>query len=240
VPATRDCAQATAYTTLRHTSTTERWPSRLLKNLAAVGGVVQQAAWTGVCLENRRQHAYHQGSCRRHLVDGISTSGAAREKAGTAPTRMTPRAMMTTIGWAATIALLALLSYGCHGDGGRPSSFRELAEQFERAHRDQDLDALRSLVCWEGATPAVQDAFDQQVREDFGWDIGSVFAEELAVDGARVDTTDGTHPCAGLRLIGRLRITFVPRTEAERVTPPTTRYLYGRMDDGYVLAPLPE
>jgi len=142
--------------------------------------------------------------------------------------------MMTTIGWA---AFVALLSVGCHGDGGRPSSFRELAEQLERAHRDQDLDALRSLVCWDGATPAVQNAFDQHVREDFGRDIGSVFAEGLGVDGARVNTADRTHSCPGLQLIGRLRITFVPRTEVERATPATTRYLYGRMDGAYVLAP---
>jgi hypothetical protein len=146
--------------------------------------------------------------------------------------------MTATITKIGCVAIVALLWCGCHGDGGRPSSFRELAEQFERAHRDQDLDALRRLVCWDGATPAIQDAFEEHVRRDFSREIGSVFAEELGVDGARVDTADRTHPCVGLQPVGRLRITFVPRPEVAGATPAATRYLYGRMDGAYILAPV--
>jgi hypothetical protein len=133
-------------------------------------------------------------------------------------------------------AIVALLLWAC-GESARPSSFRELAERFERAHRAEDLAALRSLVCWDGADADVQGVFDRQATADFGREIGSVFAEDLA---ANDDTSGEPHragPCPGLRPIGVLRVTFVP--PAGTLAAPSRRYLFGTKAGEYLLVPVP-
>jgi hypothetical protein len=132
-------------------------------------------------------------------------------------------------------AIVALLLWACEGESAGPSSFRELAERFERAHRAEDLAALHALVCWDGADADAQGAFDRQAAADFGKEIGSVFAEDLAANDAASAKPNRAGPCPGLRPLGVLRVTFVP--PAGTLAAPSRRYVFGTKAGEYLLAP---
>jgi hypothetical protein len=131
------------------------------------------------------------------------------------------------------LAGLALALVGCQpGGAGSPD---ELAARYQRAHEAQDLDALRSLVCWDRVDEATRDSVERQIEKELGRAIEAVRVEPLSEGFELEYTLDGVTYRPNLEPMRRIRIEFAPPEEGEASASSSMSFLVGERDGAYLI-----
>lgn len=135
--------------------------------------------------------------------------------------------------------VMVFLLFACFGASSAaassPASFQELAAQFEIAHQNQDIDALRRFVYWNGVDETTRKSFERHTQADFGLAIREIVFEKLLKDKVLEYTLGGITYRPNLRPIGRMRVKFLPAKGTGQIRPTSTSYLVGIKDGTYLI-----
>jgi hypothetical protein len=128
---------------------------------------------------------------------------------------------------------LALAWAGCQpGGAGSPD---ELATRYQQAHEAQDLDALRSLVCWDRVDEATRDSVERQIEKELGRPIEAVRVEPLSEGFELEYTLGGVTYRPNLEPVRRIRIEFTVPEEGDPSVSTSMSFLVGERDGAYLI-----
>jgi hypothetical protein len=128
---------------------------------------------------------------------------------------------------------LALALAGCQpGGAGSPD---ELATRYQQAHEARDLDALRSLVCWDRVDEPTRGSVERQIEKELGRRIEAIRVEPLS-DGFELEyTLDGVTYRPNLVPVRRIRIEFATPEESDPMLSTSMSFLVGERDGAYLI-----
>ena len=141
--------------------------------------------------------------------------------------------------WRCATTVMVFLLFTCFGArsgaASGPASFQELAAQFQIAHQNHDVDALRRLVYWNGVDEITGKSFERHTQADFGLAIREIVFEELSKDEVLEYTLGGVTYRPNLKPVGRMRVKFSPAKGTGQIRPTSTSYLVGIKDRTYLI-----
>lgn len=114
----------------------------------------------------------------------------------------------------------------------------DMVKAYQDAHKRQNLEALMSLVWWEGVDATTKDMVRRSFQDDLKQKLVKVSLEDPpAQGGPDTYTLGGVKYGVNLRVVKRLKVEFAPQNMAGGATGTTTSfYRLGMKNGRYYIA----